>query len=525
MGKILEKNSLSSIQKFENKMSFFSNNIFLSLLIIGIIGFSIRILFLHIEIPIHSDNFVYFRYAIDQITGQNGTLILDNDGWPLFLSLFFSISPSNNFMDYMTLQRFLTIGISVLTIIPIYFLGKQFFSKSYAVLGSAIFVFEPRIAQNSLFGTTDPLSIIALTISLALIFNKKYYLQIISFAVLSLATLVRSEALFLFPVFFIIFFYRCGINKKSLVHFIIILIVITSILLPASIIRTENNGNNGITSRVSTGIMHITSEADGNESQIYSIVTNGIINMLKFLAWSQIPYLIFLVPIGLILFIKNSNRFEKTLILVGISALIPTVYAYSFASDSRYLFSIYPIFCIMSITSIKYILEKTNKPKSVIILIFSLIIISSVFYLNWKDIDEVNEMELYNLSLEVMDRTSRVNAFLPESEYLNLVGLTKVEDFPVPSREFMKDSSKNFLYDEINSIEEMIKLGEEKNLSHLIIDANKNRPQFIKDVLINDEKFPYLIKEFDSLEHNYKYELKIYKIDYEEFHLMNEIKK
>ena len=312
MGKILEKNNLPNIQKFENKISFISNNIFLSLLIIGIIGFSIRILFLHIEIPIHSDNFVYFRYAIDQITGQNGTLTLDNDGWPLFLSLFFSIMPSNNFMDYMTLQRFLTIGISVLTIIPIYFLGKQFFSKSYAVLGSAIFAFEPRIAQNSLFGTTDPLSIIALTISLALIFNKKYYLQIISFAILSISTLVRSEALFLFPIFFIIFFYRCGINKKSFLYFIIILIIITSILLPASIIRTENNGNDGITSRVTMGITHITIAADGNESQIFSIVTNGIINMLKFLAWSQIPYLIFLVPMGLILFIKNSNTLEKT---------------------------------------------------------------------------------------------------------------------------------------------------------------------------------------------------------------------
>ena len=521
MGKILEKNNLPNIQKFENKISFISNNIFLSLLIIGIIGFSIRILFLHIEIPIHSDNFVYFRYAIDQITGQNGTLTLDNDGWPLFLSLFFSIMPSNNFMDYMTLQRFLTIGISVLTIIPIYFLGKQFFSKSYAVLGSAIFAFEPRIAQNSLFGTTDPLSIIALTISLALIFNKKYYLQIISFAILSISTLVRSEALFLFPIFFIIFFYRCGINKKSFLYFIIILIIITSILLPASIIRTENNGNDGITSRVTMGITHITIAADGNESQIFSIVTNGIINMLKFLAWSQIPYLIFLVPIGLILFIKNSNRFEKTLILVGISALIPTVYAYSFASDSRYLFSIYPIFCIMSITSIKYILEKTNKPKSITILIFSLIIISSVFYLNWKDIDEKHAIELYQLSLEISNRTSMVNVFHPESEYLGVVGLTKVENFPIPSSNFWK-SENQFWYDETKSIENMIKEGERNGLSHLVIDVNENRPQFIKDILINDKKFPYLIKEFDSLEHNYKYELKIYKIDYEKFYLMNE---
>ena len=35
--------------------------------------------------------------------------------------------------------------------------------------------------------------------------------------------------------------------------------------------------------------------------------------------------------------------------------------------------------------------------------------------------------------------------------------------------------------------------------------------------LINENKFPYLIKEFDSLEHGYEYNLKIYKIDYSEF--------
>ena len=157
MGKTLEKNRQSTIEKFENKISFFSNNIFLSLLIIGIIGLSIRILFLDIEIPMNSDNFRYFNVAINQMTGYSSEeFLLANDGWPYFLSLFFSITPSNNFMDYMALQRFLTIGISVLTIIPIYFLSKQFVGKKFAVLSSAIFIFEPRIAQNSLFGITEP---------------------------------------------------------------------------------------------------------------------------------------------------------------------------------------------------------------------------------------------------------------------------------------------------------------------------------------------------------------------------------
>jgi hypothetical protein len=509
---------MSYLEKFEEKISFFSNHIFFSLLIVGIIGFSIRILFLNIEIPMNSDNLLYFRVGIDQITGYSSdTDLLSNDGWPMFLSLFFSIFPSNNFIDFMALQKFLSIGISVLTIIPVYFLVKHFFSKQYAVLGSAIFVFEPRIIQNSLFGITEPLNIIAMTISLVLILNKKYYIQYISFATISFATLVRAEGLFLFPVFIIIFLIRSGISKKTFLHLLIIALIITSILLPASIIRSEKIGHDGVSSRITGGIEHISKASDENQFQIFSIIMDGIINMLKFLAWSQIPYLIFFVPIGFFLLIKNGNKYEKSLILVGISALIPTIYAYSFASDSRWIFPIYPIFCIMSIYSLKYFLQKTNKPKSITVLIFLLIITSSVFYVNLKDIDDTHELELYNLSLEISKRAVMVNAFSPESSYLHVVGLTKIDEFPISSNKYLEKNIDIYWYNEFSSLKDIINEGRDLGLTHLVIDENERRPQFVKNILLNEGEFPYLIKEFDSLEHDYKYNLKLYKINYEKF--------
>ena len=519
------KNQISIMKKFEDKLSFFTNNIFFSLFIIGIIGLSIRILFLHIEVPIHSDNFLYFRVAVDQVTGYTAVNLLANDGWPYFLSLFFRIIPSNNFMDYMAVQQFVTIGISVLTIIPIYFLSKQFVGKKFAVLSSAIFIFEPRIAQNSLFGVTEPLYIMALTMSLALIFNKKYYLNCFSFIILSLAILVRAEAIFLLPVFFLIYFIHSKINKKSLLRSLIFLIIITSILFPMSIIRSEYLENDGITSRISQGMDHISSVGNENQYQIISIITDGIINMLKFLAWSQIPYLIFFVPLGLILIIKKIDKYEISLILVGISALIPTVYAYSFASDSRWIFPIYPIFCILSAISIKYYLQKTTKPKCFIIIIFSVMILSSIVYLDWKDIDKEHELEIYNLSLEITDIASGVNMFYPESAYLHVAGLTKVENFPVSSNQYLEKTTHSIWYIGSDSIEDVITNGKEEGLTHLVIDDNPNRPQFMLDVLINKKDYPYLIKEFDSLEHGYNYQLNIYKIDYEKFYLINQIKK
>jgi hypothetical protein len=243
--------------------------------------------------------------------------------------------------------------------------------------------------------------------------------------------------------------------------------------------------------------------------------------MLKFLAWSQIPYLIFFVPIGLILIVKKINKFEISLILIGIFALLPTIYAYSFASDSRWIFPAYPIFCILSAISIKYFLQKTTKPKNFMIVIFSIIIVSSIVFLDWKDIDKEHELEIYNLSLEIQNRASGVNMFFPEASYLNVAVLSKIDNFPIPSNEYLEKVVKRIWYTESNSIEEVIINGKEKGLTHLVIDNNINRPQFITDVLINEENFPYLIKEFDSLENNYKYELKIYKIDFEKFDLIN----
>ena len=246
--------------------------------------------------------------------------------------------------------------------------------------------------------------------------------------------------------------------------------------------------------------------------------------MLKFLAWSQIPYMIFFVPIGCFLLIKNGNKYEKSLILIGISALIPTIYAYSFASDSRWIFPLYPIFCIMSAYSIKYFLQKTNKPKSFTVLIFSIIIISSIFYLDWKDIDEERELELYNLSLEISNRASMVNAFVPESSYLHVVGLTKIDKFPVSSNKYLEKNIEIYWYNESDSLVDIIKVGKEKGLTHLVIDENKKRPQFVKNILLNEDKFSYLIKEFDSLEHGYNYQLNIYRIDYDKFYLIDGVK-
>ncbi len=153
-------------QNFENDQKELTRlhliTVFSSIVLIGLI---LRMYYLPIEIPITLDGLLYFWYAND--VSLLGSLPLDytpaNNGWPIFLSFFFQMIDSDNFMDYMVLQRLVTVTLSILTIIPLYFLCRKFFSEKFALIGSAIFAFEPRIIQNSVLVVTETLFILLVT--------------------------------------------------------------------------------------------------------------------------------------------------------------------------------------------------------------------------------------------------------------------------------------------------------------------------------------------------------------------------
>jgi len=180
------------------------------------IGITIRIIFVPFEIPLNSDNFAYFMYAIDHSLGQNSTMQVSNDGWPLFVSFFFSLYNSSNFLDYMAMQRILSVVISSLIAIPIYFLCRRFFDERLALLGSLIFVFEPRIIQNSTFGITDPLYILLIVIGMVLILSSSHKRNYLAFIAIALASTVRIEGLFLLPALVFMCFLKNPINKEKI---------------------------------------------------------------------------------------------------------------------------------------------------------------------------------------------------------------------------------------------------------------------------------------------------------------------
>ena len=361
----------SSIDFVEKRLDFFTKNIVLSLSIIGFLALVLRLYYFPFVIPLTLDALNYFWYSMDiSILGHFPSYILSNNGWPTFLSIFFSIFHFNNFMDYMILQRTVTVSISVLTIIPVYLLCNRFFDKPYAIIGASIFAFEPRIIQNSLLGITEPLYVFLGATALFLFLSSNKKMVYSSFGICALLTLVRPEGLFLFFALSIMFFIRYRKQSKLIAKYALAATIFVLLLLPLITIRIQIMGNDSLTSRISETISyHVLSPSDKtNGNSGLPFVISGIENLVKFLGWASIPIFVVFVPFGAYLILKNRNHENNTILVTIVIMLIPAVYAFSIISDTRYLFFQYPMWCVLSLFTVKTLADKFRTRNIILIL-------------------------------------------------------------------------------------------------------------------------------------------------------------
>ncbi len=509
-------------EKRNNLENIFKSPVFL-LTIIGIIGLLIRVYYLPFELPITLDGSNYFWYTIDMsLLGEfPSTYTFPNNGWPSFLYIFFSLFSSDNFLDYMNLQRSLSVIISVFTIIPVYLLCTRFFKKQYAILGSVLFAFDPRIILNSTLGITEPLFIMLGTVSLYFFLSKKWMYIYLSFVIAALYTLVRYEGFLLIVPLSIIFLIRFRKDKKVVLKYFIVISIFALILLPMMHIRSETIGQDGIISQVDGAAKSAVALDGQDQSQIFKIISYTFGNFSKFFIWILIPTLLFFVPYGLIMLFKNRDLNKITLILVGVTLLIPAFYAYfRDISDTRYLLNVIPILCVISIYTFEKIDQRFKKPSLLIIVFIICIFCGSIVFLEYDKIDYEHEMEAFEIAKEVTKLTNVINHSyhidldVPESKYYRTANLQSLQTFPI----LMNDIPNRIEFVELveyDSLESYIEFGKNYGLTHLVIDDGIHQPSFLEDVFVHEEKYPYLLKEFDSRDSGYQYHVKIFRINYE----------
>lgn len=500
----------------------------LTLIIISVV--LIRIFFYPFDLPITHDGDNYFSYALDTSILNNlpKDYTLPNNGWPVFLSLFFKIFQFDSALEYMDLQRTLSITISVATIIPVYFLCRRFFSPLLSLMGCALFGFTPQIVQNSFLGITEPLYICLITTSIFLFLSKKSRIVYCSFWIIALASIVRYEGIILLIPFSIMFFLKFQHKRRYIPKYIFVIAIFILILLPIAYIRTETIDNDGF-SNVIKGPQYIikasSSDIDQNyHKNLFDFIKDGITGILKNTGWSLIPYFLILTPFGVMKLFRNIDHSKKTIILISIFLLIPAFYAYSREfQDNRYIFVMYPIFSLISLYMIEYIFKKIKNPKIFIMTIFTGIIISSMLFINFQIESYESDREMLDVARYVFHNTDGVNHYTPGGGYLNFVKY-EINEFPILRHGY---ESPNIIWDNdinsdevytFNTVEEYIKFGKSQDLTHIVTNGHNAEPEILNKIFFNQDDYPYLEKTFDSFENNFEeVHIKIFKINFKLF--------
>lgn len=490
-------------QKILSHEKIFSRNIFV---IISILTIStiVKFYFFEQQLPVIFDGRQYFEFSVYLMNqGLPSEYSLDNLGWPIFLSMIFGIFSSNGAEELMQIQKITTVLFSSCSGITIYFLCKRFVDRKFAIMGMAIFSFEPRIIENSLLGVTEPLFIFLLTLSLVLFLSDNSKKMYIAFGITSLATIVRSEGIFLFFALSIMFFIQTRKDKLIIPKYLIILGIFFIILSPIIFYQFDVRGDDRLFTRMSAGLEQNVSTKDNS-------IFNAFSNFGKFFMWNLIPIFFLFLPLGIVGFFRNFTLKKLILLITGISFSLPALYAYSIpALDTRYIFPIYPILCVISVFSLQYFNEKFKLQKNHLILIVIGILIVSFIFLNDYRIDTNYEKEVFVILKDIPNDVKVTNSFYPEEGYFKSIEI--INEYPEisfpPDYNVRTISTNNF-----KNLNDYIQ--KNTNLTHIIVDNNNNRPEFLKEIFLDEKKYNYLEKIYESSK--ISYHLKIFKINYDE---------
>ena len=402
--------------------SFSSKNIVVCLTIIGVISLIFKLYLADFSTPVFSDALEYTQHSIAQSQGQFLQHPQRHSGWPLFQTVFMNLINSNNFLDYSNISKILSISISSLTIIPVYFLSKKFFNPGLSLLAVGFFAFEPRLIQNSTLGFSEPLFILVMVSSIYFITKNETKFIVLSFILAAILWWIRPNGFILFFIISIIYFAKVRFNFISIRNFLIFALIFSLIVTPLLLQRYDQFGDptyNWIGERIWVGeYSHSRSMLPGesysainfiNDFGINSFferfVYNGSSTLFSIISYMMLPYLIFLTPLGMIFCIKKQISKKgffpiwMTLLISILASIIP----FAVIPDKRLILYIFPFLTIFAIIPINHYFEKSiflkNNSTKLLLAIFVILIITSSFMVSRYELsDSTYEEEQMNFT-------------------------------------------------------------------------------------------------------------------------------
>ena len=533
------------------------------LILIIIISLGLKLYTVDFSIPPHTDDLEYILNSIQYNEGDFFLSPKKHPGWSLVLAPFMAIVNSDNFLDYGSTARILSITISIITIIPMYILARRFFDEKYSLVASSLFAFEPHLNYNSGGALSEPLLILVLILSMNFILSDKTKYHYIAFIFTGFCWWVRLEAIY--PMIAIIFIYfiahraKSNYLRKFFLCMIFLLIIISPLFVQrylqfddpfyvwysgtilsddyAELLTTENKG---ITDFVEKhGILGLMDR-----------LATGLMNLFNILIRISFPYLFILIPFGILFSLRPVDQKLKNIkanwiMIIAIISIIMIPFA--IIDERRWIFPIFPFLIILSTIPIQRITNYglntfsfNEKQKS----IFLVTAVSIVLLLSCTFTVGIGEFGygLPNSALErekikftehlVENFDGRILRDAVVNDYLAYINITSDDnDF----KTFKSPRGKNpypDLYEpgkvvRMNvygkTVEELVTNGETISLKYIgILEKGSYLFPFLNDLYYNEENYPYMKKVFDSDEMGYKeFKIKIFEIDYKNFHELN----
>jgi len=539
-------------------------NIIIYLICLALISLCFKLFLVDFSIPVNSDNLAYVLNGIAHSNGDFDHPSARSIGWSLFLSPFFSLMNSNDFLDYSNVAKIISIGVSTATIFLIYKVGRKFFDERYSLVAACLFAYLPYLNYNSVMALSEPLFIFSAIASFYFLLNDKSKFIILALAFAGFSYWIRLNGIILFLIVSITYILTFKKSRIFLKNYGLGLVVFLIIISPMLLQKYEQFGDpfyssyqdtmfsknyEELISNISLNTKTSASlyiEKNGILDFIYTFFISGFINSVILLSKISFPYLFILIPFGILFSFRafdQKSQYTKANWIFILSSIFLMSFILSVVPEKRFLLFLMPLLVLFSVIPIQRVTEyglstfslsRKQKDVFLVIVIIIIIILSGLFTLRYDKLDPVLENEKMDFAKYALENLhgNTLRDFGGATDYINFVILldhNDFQDFKISSWADGTERNK-FAYQETgvsaSNIEDLVLKGESLNLNYLISNQHTTfYYPYIDQVYHNEKQYPYLIKIFDSSEYGYeKLKIKVFEINYEKFHKNFEIK-
>ena len=131
-------------------------HIVLWLVLISLVSLGLKLYTFDPSVLPSEDTYGYVLRGIAHNNGDFSEHPRKTLGWSIMISPFLHFVESDNFLDYINVARYLGLTISMISIYPMYLLGRRFFDEKFSLCAAGFFAFEPHLNHHASSGYSEP---------------------------------------------------------------------------------------------------------------------------------------------------------------------------------------------------------------------------------------------------------------------------------------------------------------------------------------------------------------------------------